>query len=50
MLRDEAKIGILIASIAAGLLGWLLLRLAPTDTGAADGLAERASAPPAPGG
>ena len=30
-LRDEAKLGILAASVAAGLLGWFLLRLAPAD-------------------
>ena len=29
VLRDEAKIGILVASVAAGALGWVLLTLAP---------------------
>jgi NhaA family Na+:H+ antiporter len=29
LLRDEAKIGILAASLAAGVLGWVLLKLAP---------------------
>ncbi len=29
LLRDEAKIGILAASVAAGALGWVLLTLAP---------------------
>jgi hypothetical protein len=44
-LRDEAKIGILIASVVAGLLGWFLLRLAPAATGAPEDLVERAIEP-----
>jgi NhaA family Na+:H+ antiporter len=43
-LRDEAKIGILIASVLAGLLGWFLLRLAPTASGVPDDLVERTTA------
>jgi NhaA family Na+:H+ antiporter len=43
LLRDEAKVGILVASVAAGLLGWVLLRLAPAEV-APDDLAERATA------
>ena len=33
-LLTEAKLGVLIASIAAGLCGWFLLLLAPGDDGA----------------
>ena len=29
LLQDEVKIGILAGSLVAGLLGWLVLRLAP---------------------
>jgi Na+:H+ antiporter, NhaA family len=45
LLRDEAKIGILVASVLAGVLGWLLLRLAPVDRGAPEDLVERAAEP-----
>jgi NhaA family Na+:H+ antiporter len=46
VLRDEAKIGILVASVMAGLLGWFLLRLAPSeDVDAPDALVERAVEP-----
>jgi NhaA family Na+:H+ antiporter len=45
VLRDAAKIGILAASVVAGVLGWFLLRLAPTDTGPPDGAPGRVVAP-----
>ena len=48
-LRDEAKIGILVASVIAGVLGWIILRLTPSEIDAPDDLVERAVEPQSPG-
>jgi Na+/H+ antiporter NhaA len=47
LLRDEAKLGILVASVVAGVLGWGLFRLAPSEQDAPDAMLERAVEPPA---
>ena len=31
LLQDEVKVGILLGSLAAGLAGWAVLRVAPRD-------------------
>ena len=49
-LRDQAKLGILVASVVAGVLGWVLFRLAPSERDASDGARTRGVEPPTAGG